>query len=163
MTDVRAGGIDALRNTFDGAVLEPGDGSYDGARSIWNGDIDRRPAVIVQPASAAAVATAIRFGRESGLEISVRGGGHNFSGSALVDGGLTIDLSAMRRVMVDPGARRATCGGGATWLEVDAATQEHGLGVPGGFVSHTGVGGLTLGGGFGWLWRRAGMSCDNLV
>ena len=163
MTDVRAGGIDALRNTFDGAVLEPGDASYDGARSIWNGDIDRRPAVIAQPASAAAVATAIRFGRESGLEISVRGGGHNFSGSALVDGGLTIDLSAMRRVTVDPGARRATCGGGATWLAVDAATQEHGLGVPGGFVSHTGVGGLTLGGGFGWLSRLAGMSCDNLV
>src|SRR5690242_2045462 len=163
MTDVRAGDLDALRTAFDGAVLVPGDPPYDGARSIWNGDIDRRPAVIAQPVSAAAVAAAIRFGRQSGLEISVRGGGHNFSGSALVEGGLTIDLSAMRAVSVNAGARRVTCGGGATWLDVDAATQAHALAVPGGFVSHTGVGGLTLGGGFGWLSRLAGLSCDNLL
>jgi FAD binding domain/Berberine and berberine like len=163
MTDVRAGDLDALRTTFDGSVLVPGDAPYDGARSIWNGDIDRRPAVIAQPVSTGAVAAAIRFGRQAGLEISVRGGGHNFSGSALVDGGLTIDLSAMRNVSVDHGTRRVTCGGGATWLDVDGATQEHALAVPGGFVSHTGVGGLTLGGGFGWLSRLGGLSCDNLL
>jgi FAD/FMN-containing dehydrogenase len=163
MTDVRAGDLGALRSGFEGTVLVPGDDGYDGARSIWNGDIDRRPAVIAQPATATAVAAAVRFGQQAGLEISVRGGGHNFSGSALVDDGLTIDLSAMQAVTVDPAAARATCGGGTTWAVLDSATQQHGLAVPGGFVSHTGVGGLTLGGGIGWLSRLAGLSCDNLV
>src|SRR4051794_29278565 len=163
MTDIRVSDLGVLRNGFEGAVLVPGDEGYDGARAIWNGAIDRRPAVIAQPATAASVAAAVRFAQQSSLEISVRGGGHNFSGSALVDDGFTIDLSRMQAVTVDAKARRATCGGGTTLALLDAATQEHGLGVPGGFVSHTGVGGLTLGGGFGWLSRLAGLSCDNLV
>jgi hypothetical protein len=163
MTDLRTGDLGALRSGFEGSILVPGDDGYDGARAIWNGDIDRRPAVIAQPATAVSVAAAVRFARQASLEISVRGGGHNFSGSALVDDGLTIDLSGMQAVAVDPGAQRATCGGGTTWALLDAATQECGLAVPGGFVSHTGVGGLTLGGGFGWLSRQAGLSCDNLV
>ena len=163
MTDLRAGDLGALRSGFEGAILVPGADGYDGARAIWNGDIDRRPAVIAQPTTSASVAAAVRFAQQASLEVSVRGGGHNFSGSALVDDGLTIDLSSMQAVAVDPKTRRATCGGGTTWALLDAATQEHGLAVPGGFVSHTGVGGLTLGGGFGWLSRLAGLSCDNLV
>src|SRR5205814_7303402 len=98
-----------------------------------------------------------------GLEVSVRGGGHNYAGFALSDGGMMIDLTPMKAVSVDPHRRRATCGGGTTWGELDVATQEHGLAVPGGFVSRTGVAGLTLGGGLGWLSRLAGLSCDNLV
>jgi FAD/FMN-containing dehydrogenase len=152
---------DAL--SFSGTALLPGDDGYDEARSVWNGDIDRRPAVIVKCESADQVAAAVRTGRERDLEISVRGGGHNFAGHAVCDGGLMIDLSPMRTVAVDPALRRARCGGGTTWAELDAATQAHGLAVPGGVISHTGVAGLTLGGGVGWLSRRAGLSCDNLV
>jgi FAD/FMN-containing dehydrogenase len=144
-------------------VLVAGDEAYDGARSIWNGAIDKKPGVIVRCRDAADVATALQHAREAGIEVSVRGGGHNVAGFALTDGGLTIDLSAMRDVAVDPANRRATCGGGATWEELDGACQQHGLAVPGGFVSHTGVAGLTLGGGLGWLTRRAGLSCDNLI
>jgi FAD/FMN-containing dehydrogenase len=109
------------------------------------------------------VAAALAFGRGQGLEISVRGGGHNFSGVAVVEAGLMIDLSPMRAVTVDPAQRRARCGGGTTWAELDAATQVYGLAVTGGYVSHTGVGGLTLGGGIGWLIRKTGLTCDNLV
>jgi len=109
------------------------------------------------------VVRAIRFGRDQALEISVRGGGHNFAGSAVCDDGLMIDLSGMRQVAVDPSTRRATVGGGATWGDLDAVSQEHGLAVTGGFISHTGVGGLTLGGGIGWLTTRAGLSSDNLL
>src|SRR5205085_2958791 len=101
--------------------------------------------------------------QSEGLEVSVRGGGHNFSGSALTDGGLTIDLTKMRTVTIDADTRRAVCGGGATWADLDGAAQEHALATPGGFISHTGIAGLTLGGGFGWLTRKAGLSCDNLV
>jgi hypothetical protein len=147
---------------MNGEVLRPGDASYDEARSVWNGDIDRRPALIVRCATAEHVAEAIAHGRAQGIEISVRGGGHNFGGSAVCDDGLMIDLSPMNAVAVDPGARRARCGGGTTWAELDAATQAHGLAVTGGFISHTGVAGLTLGGGMGWLTRKAGLSCDNL-
>jgi len=140
-----------------------GDPDYDRHRSVWNGAIDRRPQVIVHCQSATQVADAIRYARACNLEISVRGGGHNYAGHAVCDAGLMIHLGAMNAVTVDAGARRALCGGGATWADVDAATQQHGLATPGGFVSHTGVGGLTLGGGIGWLTKRAGLSCDNLV
>ena len=157
------GSLDSFRTGFSGTVLTPGDDGYDAARSVWNGAIDRHPAVIAQCTGAEQVAAAIAFARESGLEISVRGGGHNFAGFAVVEDGLMIDLSQMRSVSVDPAARRARCGGGATWADLDGAAQEHGLAVTGGFISHTGIAGLTLGGGIGWMTRMAGLSCDNLV
>jgi FAD/FMN-containing dehydrogenase len=141
----------------------PGDPAYDEARRVWNGEIDRRPALIVKCATPAHVVDALAHARSEGLELSVRGGGHNFSGNAVLDDGLMVHLGDMNAVTVDPVARRARCGGGATWADLDGATQQHGLGVTGGFVSHTGVGGLTLGGGMGWLTRRAGLSIDSLV
>jgi len=156
-------GIDILRATFGGTVLTPADGGYDQARAVWNGEIDRRPAVIARCAGADDVAQAIRHARENGLEIAVRGGAHNYAGHAVCEAGLMIDLSHMKEVAVDPGALRAVCGGGATWEDMDAAAQQHGLATPGGFISHTGVAGLTLGGGVGWLTKMAGLSCDNLV
>ena len=143
--------------------MTPGQADYDTLRSIWNGEIDRKPAVIAECLSAAHVAEAIRFARGRGLEIAVRGGGHNYAGHAVCDSGMMIHLGAMNGVVIDPMARRAVCGGGATWADVDAATQQHGLATPGGFISHTGIGGLTLGGGIGWLTKLAGLSCDNLV
>jgi FAD/FMN-containing dehydrogenase len=157
------GSLDSFRATFGGTVLTPGDDGYHAARSVWNGAIDRHPAVIAQCSTAEEVAAAVDFGRDAGLEISIRGGGHNFAGFAVVEDGLMIDLSAMRQVSVDPERRRAVCGGGATWADLDAAAQEHGLAVTGGFISHTGVAGLTLGGGIGWLTRATGLSCDSLV
>jgi len=155
--------LSALRDQLQGDTFVPDDDGYDAARSIWNGAIDRKPAVVVRCASAADVAAAVRFGRERSLEIAVRGGGHNFGGSGTVQDGLMISLAAMNEVRVQPAPRRARCGGGATWANVDNATQAHGLAVTGGFISHTGIGGLTLGGGFGWLTRMIGLSCDNLV
>jgi FAD/FMN-containing dehydrogenase len=155
--------IDALQGAFSGELFRPDDEGYESARSIWNGDITRRPAVIAQCSNAADVAAAVAFGRNEGLELSVRGGGHNFAGHALVQDGLMINLSAMNKTEVDPARRRLRCGGGATWGDVDTATQAHGLGLPGGTISHTGVAGLALGGGFGWLTAKAGLTCDNLI
>lgn len=143
--------------------MTPGHPDYDRSRAVWNGAIDRKPAVIACCTTAEQVAGAIRFARRSGLEIAVRGGGHNYAGHAVCEGGLMIHLGAMNGVTVDPAARRAICGGGATWAELDAATQQHGLATPGGFVSHTGIAGLTLGGGMGWLTKKAGLTCDNLL
>jgi FAD/FMN-containing dehydrogenase len=130
---------------------------------VWNGDIDRQPALIARPTSNEDVAAAIRFAREEGLALGVRGGGHGFAGAAVPEGGLSLDLSRMASVQVDAEARRAVVGGGAAWAAVDAATAEHGLAVVGGTVSHTGVAGLTLTGGMGWLSPLQGLSCDNLV
>jgi len=155
--------IDEFRATFGGQVLTPGDSEYDNNRSVWNGAIDRKPAVIARCTGAAHVAEAIRFARSSKLEIAVRGGGHNYAGHAVCDGGMMIHLGAMNGVTVDPDARLAVCGGGATWADLDAATQQRGLATPGGFISHTGVAGLALGGGIGWLTKKAGLTCDNLV
>jgi FAD/FMN-containing dehydrogenase len=163
MTQQADSGIAAFRTTFRGQALTSSDPDYDSARSLWNGAIDSRPAVIARCTSAAQVAEAIRFARANGLEIAVRGGGHNYAGHAVCDAGMMIHLGAMNGVSVDPPARRAACGGGTTWGELDAATQQHGLAVPGGFISHTGIAGLTLGGGIGWLTKKAGLTCDNLV
>ena len=148
--------VQTFQERFGGEVVLPGDAAYDQARSLWNGDIDRRPALIARATTAGDVAGAVAFAQDDGLEMTVRGGGHNFAGLAVCDDGLMLDLSRMNGVTVDPAARRARCGGGATWADLDAATQAHGLAVPGGFISHTGVGGLTLGGGIGWLTRKAG-------
>ena len=163
MGDITSGAVAALREAIEGAVCEPGDTGYDEAVNIWNGAISRRPALVARCASSRDVAAALGVAQREGLEVSVRGGGHNYAGFALTDGGLMIDLTPMKGVHVDPDARRATCGGGTTWGEFDAATQAHGLATPGGFVSLTGVAGLTLGGGLGWLSRLAGLSSDNLV
>jgi FAD/FMN-containing dehydrogenase len=155
--------IDAFRTGFAGIVLTEHDEGYDAARSLWNGAIDRRPAAIARCSDASQVAAAIAFARDSEMEISVRGGGHNFAGFAASDGALMIDLSPLREVRIDAERRLAICGGGATWADVDGPAQEHGLAVTGGFVSHTGIAGLTLGGGMGWLTRTLGLSCDSLV
>lgn len=163
MTRTLHSDLGALRSIISGPVHGPGDAGYDTARSLWNGDVDKRPAAIAGCLSADDVSAALSFGREHGLEIAVRGGGHAFNGSSSVDDGLMINLSAMNQVVVDPVARLARVGGGATLAEMDAATQAHGLAVPGGTISHTGVGGLTLGGGMGWLTHTFGLTIDNLA
>jgi FAD/FMN-containing dehydrogenase len=162
MTQTVGSNVELLRTTTTGTVLLPGDPGYDEARSVWNGAIDRRPAVIVRCSGPDDVAAALRYAQGAGLEVTVRGGGHGYWGAAVRDGGLMVDLSPIRHVVVDPVARRARVGGGATLGELDAATQQHGLAVPAGTVSHTGVGGLTLGGGWGWLSRVHGLTIDNL-
>jgi len=163
MADLSPAAVSELDASIEGTAVLPGAAEYDEAVSIWNGAIERRPAIAVRCGSAADVVAALAFARQHELEVSVRGGGHNYGGYALCDRGLMIDLTPMKTVTVDPTGRRVRCGGGTTWGELDAATQEHGLALPGGFVSHTGVAGLTLGGGFGWLTQLAGLSCDNLV
>ncbi|MGY1624778.1 FAD-binding oxidoreductase [Geodermatophilus sp. SYSU D00965] len=152
-------------DAFGGEVVRPDDAGFAAARAaaIWNGDITRQPALIARPRTAEEVAAAVTAARQSGLDLTVRGGGHGVAGNAVEDGAVMIDLSPLDGVRIDPDARRATVGGGATWAPVDAATAQHGLAVVGGTVSHTGVAGLTLGGGMGWLTRRQGLSCDNLV
>lgn len=157
------GALDKLAETLSGHLIRPEDSGYDGARALWNGIFDRRPAVIARCAGTDDVREVVRFATSHELLVAVRGGGHNVAGTASVDGGLVIDLSAMNQVEVDPSLRRAYAGGGATWGDLDAATQIHGLAAPGGVVSVTGIGGLTLGGGIGWLRRKHGLACDNLL
>jgi FAD/FMN-containing dehydrogenase len=144
-------------------MLTPGDAGYEEARRIWNGAIDRRPALIAQCGSAADVVDALQVARERSLEVAVRGGGHGVAGWAVCDDGLVIDLSPMRGIDVDPNTRTARAGGGVLWGELDEATQAHGLATVGGIVTHTGIAGLTLGGGIGWLMREHGATVDNLL
>jgi FAD/FMN-containing dehydrogenase len=148
---------------ISGSILTPDDSCYDEARSVWNGDINRRPRLIVRCIDTHDVTSAIGYARACGAPIAVRGGGHSISGASVVDDGVVIDLSELRSVTVDPVRRRARVGGGATLSDVDSATEPHGLAVPAGVISHTGVGGLTLGGGMGWLACQAGLTIDNLV
>ncbi|MGH3830200.1 MAG: FAD-binding oxidoreductase [Pseudonocardiaceae bacterium] len=156
-------GIAALRAQLTGRVIDKFDLDYDTARCVWNGDIDCRPAAIARCTGPSDVAAAIAFGRERELGISVRGGAHGCWEATAPEGGLVIDLSDLRGVSVDPGNHRAWCGGGATTADLDAATQRHDLAVTGGMISHTGVGGLTLDGGLGWLVHKAGLTADNLL
>ncbi len=163
MTTLEQPTIDDFTAHLHGEVLQPGDAAYDEARTIWNAMIDRRPALIARCTSAEDVARAVNFARDADLLVSVRGGGHNIGGSAVCDDGLMIDLSPMRQIEVDAKRRCATVEPGCTLADVDAATQAHGLAVPLGINSTTGVAGLTLGGGFGWLSRTYGMTVDSLV
>jgi FAD/FMN-containing dehydrogenase len=155
--------ITVFKATRRGTLLQPGESEYDAARVVWNGMIDRRPGLIVQCHGVADVVAAVDFARSHGLRVAVRGGGHNVAGYAVCDGGLMIDLSLMRAVRVDPQARRAWVQGGATWGDVDHETSAFGLATPGGVVSMTGVGGLTLSGGIGWLRQTHGLCVDNVV
>ncbi|HET7488563.1 MAG TPA: FAD-binding oxidoreductase [Acidimicrobiales bacterium] len=148
---------------FGGQLIHPGDDQYDEARRVFNGMIDRRPVLIARCASAGDVAMVVNLAREQDLPLSVYGGGHGVTGSAVVDAGVCLDMRGMRSISVDPESRVATVEGGCTWGEVDAATQAHGLAVTGGRVSGTGVAGLALGSGSGWLERKLGFVCDNLV
>ncbi|MGH8960917.1 MAG: FAD-binding oxidoreductase [Jatrophihabitantaceae bacterium] len=163
MTATVSGGLEALRSAVSGKVCTPEDTDYDDCRRVWNAQVDRKPAVVVMCAGTDDVVAVIAHAREHGLEITVRGGAHNTSGSAVCDGGLMINLAEMNGVQVDPQARRARVGGGALLSDLDGATQQHGLATPGGMISHTGVAGLTLGGGMGWLSRKHGLSIDNLT
>jgi len=152
-----------LDRQFRGELIRPGDAQYEAARHVWNGAIDRRPALVARCTGVADVRAAVRFARERDLLVAVRGGGHNVAGTATCDGGLVIDLSPMKGIWVDPVARTARAQAGLLWGEVDRETQAFGLAMPGGIVTHTGIAGLTLGGGLGWLMRRYGLTIDNLL
>ncbi len=163
MTTATLNDITRLKQRLDGTLILPGDSNYNEARSIWNGMIDRKPALIVCCRTEGDVMYAVKYARENELIVAIRGGGHNIAGHAVCDGGLMIDLSTMKEVRVDAPARRAYVQPGATLGDVDRATQAHGLATPTGINSTTGIAGLALGGGFGWLSRKLGLTSDNLV
>ena len=155
--------MDEFKAQFRGEIVVPGDESFDEVRQIWNAMIDRRPALIARCTSPEDVVQAVKFARQNELLVSMRGGGHNIAGNAVCNDGLMIDLSLMKNVQVDPNARRATVDPGCLLSDFDAAAQAYGLATPLGINSTTGVAGLTLGGGFGWLSRKYGMTIDNLL
>jgi FAD/FMN-containing dehydrogenase len=160
---LEAGAVEKLAGALRGPLLRPGEEGYDPARRVWNGMIDRRPALIARCAGPADVIAAVRFAREHGLLLAVKGGGHNITGNAVCEGGLMLDLSAMKSVRVDPKGRTARAEAGLNWGEYNRETQAFGLASTGGVVSTTGIAGLTLGGGLGWLHGKHGLSCDNLL
>ena len=162
-TTIERAAVEDFRASLRGPLLSAGQEGYDAARRVWNGMINKHPALIARCADAADVARAVTFARERELLLAVRGGGHSFPGYSTCDGGLMLDLSSMNSVSVQAATRTAQVGGGAWVVNVDAATQKVGLATTLGQISNTGVGGLTLGGGFGWLSRRFGLACDNLV
>ena len=155
--------LDGLRAGLHGKLCMPGDPGYDEARTIWNGMIDRKPAAIVRAADASDVARAVGFARQHGLLLAVRGGGHNIAGNAVCEGGLMLDLSPMKKITIDPKAKTACVEPGVTLGEFDAEAQKHGLATPVGINSTTGIAGFTLGGGFGWISRKFGLTVDNLL
>jgi hypothetical protein len=163
MTTLQAAAVENFRANLRGGVIAPGEADYEAARKVYNGMIDKRPALIARPVDAADVSAAVQFARDHQLLLAVRGGGHNGGGLGTCDDGLVIDLSAMRGVRVDPKARTARVGGGCVWGDVDHATHVYGLAAPTGIISTTGVGGLTLGGGVGNLSRKCGLTIDNLL
>lgn len=148
---------------FEGALLTPDQDGYESTRRIWNGMIDNHPALVARCISAADAAVAVKLARTEGMDLSIRGGGHGVAGTAVCNGGIMIDLSLMKGVRIDPASREATASPGVLWGEFDQATQAHGLATPGGQVSHTGIAGLTLGGGLGYLNGKYGTTCDNLL
>src|SRR5512134_1864001 len=152
-----------LGASFAGALVRPGDSAYDEHRKVWNGSIDRCPALIARCTGVADVRAAVRFARKHGLLTAVRGGGHSFPGLSVCDGGMVIDLGPMKGIRVDPEARSARAQAGVLWGELDRETQTFGLATTGGIVTHTGVAGLTLGGGIGWLQRKHGLTIDQLL
>ncbi len=162
-TDLPSAAVDAFASSLRGQLLRPGDQGFEPARKVWNGMIDRRPALVARCAVDEDVVAGVNFARDNGLLFAVRGGGHGVAGHALSDGGLVIDLSEMRAVDVDPAGLTARAQGGCTLGDVDRETQRHGLATPLGVVTETGIAGLTLSGGIGWLRRKHGLSCDNLV
>jgi FAD/FMN-containing dehydrogenase len=155
--------LDTLRANFRGELLRPKDEAYDAARKIWNGSIDKHPGLIARCTGTADILAAVRFAREHGLLVAVRSGGHNVAGNAVCDGGMVIDLSRMKGIRVDPATRTAHVQAGLTWGDFDHETQAFGLATPSGVMSTTGVAGFTLGGGIGWLMRKHGLACDNLL
>jgi FAD/FMN-containing dehydrogenase len=160
---LEAAAVQDLAESLRGRLMQPGDGGYDEARKVWNGMIDRRPALIARCAGVADVMSAVRFARDHRLLVSVKGGGHNITGNAVCEGGLMLDLSPMKSVRVDPAGRTARAVAGLTWGEYNRETQAFGLASTGGVVSTTGIAGLTLGGGLGWLMGKHGLSCDNVI
>src|SRR5690242_15117828 len=155
--------IDQLRAQFRGELIDPADARYDSARKVYNAMIDRKPSLIAQCDDVADVMTAVRFAREQGARVSIRGGGHNACGLGVCDDGIVIDLCRLDYVHVDPETQQVRVGGGCKWSDVDHATHAFGLAVPSGMIASTGVGGLTLGGGLGYLTRKYGLTIDNLL
>ena len=157
------GTIQELRESLRGEVVTPSDATYDQARTVWNGMIDKRPALIIRCAGVADVLAAVQFTRSQDLELAVRGGGHSLPGFSTSDGGIVVDLSPMKGIQVDPERMRVVAQAGVTWRELDHETQAFGLAVTGGLISSTGIAGFALGGGIGWLMRKHGLTCDNLL
>lgn len=161
--EISPGAVAALGAVFGGDLIGVGDPGYEDARRVWNGNIDRRPALVARCRGVADVRHAVSFARKEGLLVSVRGGGHSMPGYGTNDGGVVIDLSPMKEIRVEPDARTARADGGVLWREFDRETQEFGLATTGGTVSNTGIAGLTLGGGLGWLMGKHGLTVDNLI